>query len=108
MRPPIQSLANGRLFFLCFLILAPFHLEAGLPEKIKQTEQYQLFLDLNQVIDDKLKVEIIVPVIEEQEIEYHIPKIVPGTYAVYDFGRFISEFSAQDQYGEALEALDGS
>jgi len=103
MRLPIQSLANGRLFFLCFLILAPFHLEAGLPEKIKQTEQYQIFLDLNQVIDDKLKVEIIVPVIEEQEIEYHIPKIVPGTYAVYDFGRFISEFSAQNQEGEPLE-----
>jgi len=98
MRLPIQSLAHGWLIVLCFLILLPTNMRAGLPEKIKQTEQYQIYMNLNQVIDDKLKVEIIVPVIEEQEIEYHFPKIVPGTYAVYDFGRFISEFSAQEPF----------
>ncbi|MFY0652342.1 MAG: peptidase M61 [Cyclobacteriaceae bacterium] len=58
---------------------------------------YQVDIDLNNVIDDKVKVTVKVPPIEAAEIEYHIPKIVPGTYTIYDFGRFISDFHAYDK-----------
>ncbi|MBK9613952.1 MAG: hypothetical protein IPO34_21815 [Dehalococcoidia bacterium] len=31
------------------------------------------------------------------------PKIVPGTYSIYDFGRFIFEFNAYDKKGNKLK-----
>ncbi|MEQ6118974.1 peptidase M61 [Reichenbachiella sp. MALMAid0571] len=64
---------------------------------------YEVFIDLNKVVDDKVKVTIEVPEISEERIEYHIPKIVPGTYSVYDFGRFISNFLAIDSNGNQLK-----
>ncbi len=37
-----------------------------------------------------------------------MPKMVPGTYAIYDFGKFITDFKAFDKKGRALpvEKLD--
>lgn len=63
---------------------------------------YKYTVDLNQVSDDKLKVELSPPKIESPEIIFRIPKIVPGTYEIYDFGRFISDFKATDEQGTAL------
>ena len=42
-------------------------------------QDYKVFIDLTTVIDDKVKVTIEVPEISEEKIEFHIPKIVPGT-----------------------------
>ena len=42
------------------------------------------------------------PRITEAEVRYVLPKIVPGTYAIYDFGRFIEDFKAFDANGNAL------
>jgi len=66
-------------------------------------QDYRVFIDLTTVIDDKVKVTIEVPDISEEKIEYHIPKIVPGTYSVYDFGRFISDLQAFDANGNQLK-----
>ncbi|AKQ46046.1 peptidase M61 [Rufibacter radiotolerans] len=69
---------------------------------------YRFSLDLNQVKDDKLKVSLVTPAMKEDEAIYHMPKMVPGTYAVYDFGKFVSDFSAFDKKGKKLkvERLD--
>lgn len=66
-------------------------------------------LDLNTATDNhKFKVEVTAPGITENEIEFHFPKIVPGTYAINNFGRFISDFKAKDSEGNSLktEQLD--
>lgn len=63
---------------------------------------YKAFLDLNVVNDDKVKVSIELPAVTASEIEYHMPKIVPGTYSIYDFGRFLSDFKALDASGSEL------
>lgn len=75
---------------------------------IAQTENYQLMMDLTKVKDDKLVVEIITPKITENEVVYCMPKIVPGTYSIYDFGRFLSDFKAYNAQGELLtvEVID--
>jgi predicted metalloprotease with PDZ domain len=70
---------------------------------IPQTENYQFYLDLTKVQDDKLMVEMIAPKITENEVVYCMPKIVPGTYSVYDFGRFLSDFKAYNSQGEELK-----
>jgi len=65
-------------------------------------EKYQVMIDLTKAQDDKLPVEVLVPKIEENEVEYHMPKIVPGTYSISDFGRFIVDFKALDSAGNLL------
>jgi len=64
---------------------------------------YSGSIDLNNVVDDKLQVFVALPQTNQSEVEYHIPKIVPGTYSISDFGRFVTDFKAMDSEGSELE-----
>ncbi|NVJ46307.1 MAG: peptidase M61, partial [Cytophagia bacterium] len=48
---------------------------------------YKYTVDLTKVSDDKVFVELEAPRIKEKEIKFYMPKIVPGTYAIADYGR---------------------
>jgi predicted metalloprotease with PDZ domain len=72
---------------------------------IPQTENYQFSLDLTKVKDDKLMVEMIAPKVSNDKVIYCMPKIVPGTYSIYDFGRFLSDFQAFDAQGQPLPVI---
>jgi predicted metalloprotease with PDZ domain len=65
-------------------------------------------MDLTRVKDHKLEVILIPPDIAAGELVYRLPAIVPGTYAVYDFGRFVSGFTVTDKDGSPVptERLD--
>jgi predicted metalloprotease with PDZ domain len=63
---------------------------------------YHFSLDLTTA-DSILTVNLSPPSISTEEVIYRIPKIVPGTYEIYDFGRFVSAFKALDEQGKALE-----
>ena len=63
---------------------------------------YRFNIDLLDVKNDKVGVELICPEITEETVHYALPKIVPGTYSIYDFGRFVEGFSASDQDGNPL------
>ena len=65
---------------------------------------YYYSMDLTNVVDDKLNVELAAPKINAEEINFYFPKIVPGTYELYDFGRFVSEFHAIDNEGKEMKA----
>ncbi|TAD96199.1 MAG: peptidase M61 [Bacteroidetes bacterium] len=69
---------------------------------------YRFSVDLTKVKNDLLMVNLVTPAVKTDEIIYVIPKIVPGTYKIYDFGRFISNFEAFTEKGEKLkvEKLD--
>lgn len=71
----------------------------------KQANGYQYHLNLNEVKDDKLKVSLIAPQLNVKEAVFHLPKMVPGTYAIYDFGRYISDFKAFDRSGKPLNVI---
>ncbi|MEO1438317.1 MAG: hypothetical protein AAFV80_22435 [Bacteroidota bacterium] len=47
-------------------------------------------------------VELTPPAGKFKELTFHLPKIVPGTYSIYDFGRFVTSFTAYDKKGKAL------
>ena len=85
---------RGILFLLTSTLLV-FGLNA-------QSNGYQVTIDLTQVDNDRLPVSIIVPPSEEPFSEYHMAKVVPGTYSISDFGRFITDFSAEDSDGNEL------
>lgn len=59
-------------------------------------------IDLNTVVDDKVKVEVNPQKIKENSIVYHIPAIVPGTYVMSNYGMFVSDFKAYDYKGNEL------
>ncbi|MEQ8240273.1 MAG: peptidase M61 [Cyclobacteriaceae bacterium] len=64
--------------------------------------QYKVEIDLNNIIDDQVPVMIYPPKTSDSTIEYHMVKIVPGTYSISDYGRFVSDFKAIANNGEEL------
>lgn len=93
-----MKLAISRTIGFLFLILLPLTC-------FSQTA-YKAFIDLDNVVDDQLQVTIITPKIDQDEIEFRFPKIVPGTYSIYDFGRFVSGFRAYNSNGKELEVQE--
>ncbi len=65
-------------------------------------DNYQFYLDLNNVNSDLLQVTLKTPEIKSDKIIYNIPKIVPGTYKIYDFGQYVMDFEAFDKDGLSL------
>ena len=80
------------------LVMAVF---AGLAVSA-QNDTYQFALDLNQVTSDLIEVTLTTPDITADKIIYNMPKIVPGTYTIYDFGQYVMDFEAFDKEGLSL------
>ncbi|MDG1571049.1 peptidase M61 [Robiginitalea sp. M366] len=63
----------------------------------------QVYMDLNQTRDDRLRVEVDPGAFGSGPVRFYIPKTVPGTYSTDNYGRYVEAFSAQDSRGDALE-----
>lgn len=59
-------------------------------------------INLNNVVDDKVQVEVNPQKIKESTVVYQIPAIVPGTYVISDYGKFVSDFKAYDYDGNEM------
>lgn len=107
--PGIVSNSFFRFLFTFWLL---FHASVSVSQdasNLQQTEYNRLYLDLNKATDDhKIFVEQIAPFIKEETAEFHLPKFVPGTYTINNFGRFLSDLRAYDISGNELnvEQLD--
>ena len=64
---------------------------------------YHYKVDLNAVKDDELTIELKVPKFDKDELFFQMPSMVPGTYSIYDFGRFVTGFKALDAKGNEME-----
>lgn len=62
----------------------------------------EVAIDLNNVVDDKVQVEVNPQKIKDASIVYQIPAIVPGTYVISDYGMFVSDFKAYDYDGNEM------
>ncbi|WP_396170735.1 peptidase M61 [Flavobacterium sp.] len=65
-------------------------------------EDIQVNINLNEIKDDKVLVTVKSPKIKTDEITYHIPKTVPGTYSQDNYGKYIEDVKAYDKNGNAL------
>ncbi|WP_298315973.1 peptidase M61 [uncultured Aquimarina sp.] len=67
-------------------------------------------VDLTQITDDKVPVVINPGRFIQDTVKYYLPKVVQGTYAVSDFGKFVDDFRALDYNGVELatEKLDSN
>lgn len=59
-------------------------------------------IDLVNVSNDKVKVMAKPAQITATTISYQLPKIIPGTYAIADYGRYVDDFKAYDKSGKEL------
>ena len=84
------------MFLICFLI-------STLAQGQNKLSEYNYTIDLTNVVDDKVFVELTAPPITGAEVNFYLPKMIPGTYAIEDFGRFVSELKAFDKKGKELE-----
>lgn len=78
-----------------FLSITSFALSA-------QNDKYQFHLDLNKISNDLIEIELTTPNMTSDKTIYNMPKIVPGTYSIYDFGKYVMDFKAFDKDGRAL------
>lgn len=84
------------------LLIALTLLSFSAKAQLNQDESYQFFMNLRDVQDDQFSIELITPYIMQDEIIYQMPKMVPGTYSIYDFGRFVTDFRAFDKNNNEL------
>lgn len=66
---------------------------------------YQYSIDLNKVDNDQITVDLKTPVITSDSILFHLPKMVPGTYAIHNYGSYIQDLVAFDKAGRPLEVI---
>ena len=78
------------LLLLCFIY------------NVKAQDSLRYSIDLNQLQNDRLTVEVKLP---KGVKEFCFPKMVPGTYAIYNFGRYVSHFQAFDGTGKAVSVV---
>ncbi|MCB9174879.1 MAG: peptidase M61 [Flavobacteriales bacterium] len=67
-----------------------------------QNAAYKFSIDLTKVNNDMVQVFLDAPEIKLDKIIYNIPKMVPGTYRIYDFGQYSMDFEAFDKKGYAM------
>lgn len=67
-----------------------------------QNTTYKFNIDLTKVNNDMIQVLLEAPEIKSDKIIYNIPKMVPGTYRIYDFGQYSMDFEAFDKKGYAM------
>jgi predicted metalloprotease with PDZ domain len=89
-----------RFTLICTLFIATMHITAI--GQSKKDKIYQYTIDLTKVINDKIYVELYAPTVTKQEITFYLPKIVPGTYAIADYGRYVTDVTAVDKKGNKL------
>lgn len=72
-------------------------------------QKYSYSVNLMQVENDELTVTLVPPATgKKRTVKFYMPKIIPGTYVVSDYGKFITNFQALDRKGRSLpvERLD--
>lgn len=65
-------------------------------------EGIEVNINLTDVKDDQVLVTVKAPKIKTEDITYSLPKTVPGTYSVDDYGKYIADFKAYDKKGNLL------
>ena len=64
---------------------------------------YQYKIDLVKLVDDKVMIEVTPPKTDANEVRFCFPAMVPGTYEIYNFGRFVSDLKVTGKNGVKIK-----
>ncbi|HEV7330992.1 MAG TPA: peptidase M61 [Flavisolibacter sp.] len=87
----------ARLFSKCFFVYGLLFCSLA-----NAQNAYRYTVDLTNVTDDNLQVELLTPAVKTGTAVFSFPKIIPGTYSISDYGKFISNVKAFNKSGKAL------
>ncbi|HET6245355.1 MAG: peptidase M61 [Bacteroidetes bacterium] len=71
--------------------------------EIQAQAKYEITANLEKVKKDKVKVIVKTPIVKEDKVSWIMPSVIPGSYSLKDFGRFIENFIAFDEKGKKLK-----
>jgi predicted metalloprotease with PDZ domain len=91
-----------KLILSALFALSVFNFTATAQKKAPIKEEVKVAIDLNQVKDDKVMVTVTPPSLKTNDIVFHIPKTVPGTYSTDNYGKLVDDFKAFDKNGKEL------
>lgn len=72
-------------------------------DPIQSDGQYQVHVDIRNIVNDQVQVEVVVPIQRQDSAIYQLPAMIPGTYKVYNFGQFVSRLIAVNSFGDTLK-----
>ena len=84
------------------IITASVIISCSTQNTTSKTTLNQVNINLNNVQNDQVQVIVIAPTLKQNQIVYHVPKIIPGTYSEDDYGKYIEKFTAFDAKGNKL------
>lgn len=84
-----------KIFLTLFIFVASF--------KIILAQQYTYTVDLQNIKKDRVKVTCVVPAQTADKIDFIFPNVIPGSYALKEYGRYIDKFKAYDVNGKKLK-----
>lgn len=70
--------------------------------QVVRSQHYQYTVDLTRLQEDKFYVSLITPEVTERKVVFALPKIIPGTYSISDYGAFAGQVVAEDRKGRRL------
>jgi predicted metalloprotease with PDZ domain len=82
------------LLFLCLSLML---------QTFATDNAYHYDIDITKTPNRTLHVELTAPLLSETKIVFSLPKIVPGTYSIYNFGRFVENLKATDRSGAPMQ-----
>ena len=90
--------------FLCFLscLLLCLSVAFSATTSIVAQSKIKATLDLVSVKDDKVHVSLSAPASGAETLVFQMPRIIPGTYVVADYGRYVEKLTATDIDGKEL------
>ncbi len=65
-------------------------------------DRYSVVQDLTALENDAIPVQIITPLIQDSVALFQMPKVIPGTYKVHNYGLFIRDFLALTATNDTL------
>jgi hypothetical protein len=71
----------------------PLVVKLSIRYPLQQKDRFK-FSNLDEITNDQVMVTVNAPSIKTDEITYHIPKTVPGTYSEDNYGRYIEDLKA--------------
>jgi predicted metalloprotease with PDZ domain len=87
-------------FFSCLLVCLSVAFSAT--TSIVAQSKIKATLDLVSVKDDKVHVTLSAPASGAETLIFQMPRIIPGTYVVADYGRYVEKLTATDIDGKEL------
>ncbi len=91
------------LFLFAFVTILWSCKTASSTSSASLKEEIQVNINLNDIKDDKVLVTLKSPKIKTDEVTYHLPKTIPGTYSEDHYGRYVEDFKAMDKKGNLLK-----